>query len=68
MERFLTLAETCELLNVCHEGVLKFVRQAADPLPVSRAGRRWLFDMAEVKVWAKRQGKRHARPAAPASA
>lgn len=57
----LTEQEACELLRVSREAILKFKRDSLDPIPFLKAGRRYLYDEAEIMKWAKRNARRAAK-------
>ena len=57
-----TEREAMAYLRVSREAIQRF-RRAADPIPHLRAGRRYLYDLAEVREWALRQARtRQDRP------
>lgn len=57
-KELLTEAEASQFLRVSREAVLRFKRDPVDPIPCYKAGRRFLFDAAEILKWAKRQAQR----------
>ena len=54
----LTEAEVAGFLRVSREAILRFKRDAVDPIPCFKAGRRYLYEPSEVLRWAKRQAVR----------
>ena len=54
----LTEAEAADFLRVAREAILRFKRDGVDPIPCFKAGRRYLYEPAEVLRCAKRQAVR----------
>lgn len=54
----LTRVEAAALLRVSLDGIDKFIQTDEHPIPVLRAGRRFLFDRDEVIAWARESAQR----------
>lgn len=59
LRKLLTEEELSELLRVSRDALAKFRRDREDPLPFMMAGRRYLYDEAQVLKWATRQARRN---------
>lgn len=53
-ERWLTVDDICNYLNVSNESVYKWIEQRA--MPAHRMGRLWKFKKDEVDEWGKAGG------------
>lgn len=53
-ERWLTVDDICNYLNVSNETVYKWIEQRA--MPCHRVGRRWKFKQDEVNEWVRSGG------------
>ena len=56
--RLLTRQEAAGYLRCSVDALARFIRDRQDPLKFLSAGRRHLFDPAELVGWASRRGRR----------
>jgi excisionase family DNA binding protein len=59
-ERWLTVDDICQYLNVCNETVYKWIEQRE--MPGHRVGRRWMFKQNEVDDWVRSGGAAESGP------
>jgi excisionase family DNA binding protein len=54
VEKWLTVDDICEYLNVSNETIYKWIEQRK--MPAHRVGRRWMFKVQEVDAWVRSGG------------
>jgi excisionase family DNA binding protein len=50
-EKWLTVEEICNYLQVTKDTIYKWIDQRA--MPAHRVGRRWMFQRSEINAWIK---------------
>lgn len=56
--RLLTEAEVAKYLRVSRDAIRRFRRRELDPIPCMKIGRRYLYDVVEVRRYGQKQAHR----------